>query len=167
MSQGFDFHNEEEDQANDEAKYLLFRLDNDLYGTPLLGVREVIEPQPTKHIPNTVSYFKGLINIRGQVVGTLDLRIRLDYPVSEGKKQALLVFETETGAVAAVVDMVEAVIKIEEKDLHKKPNVRSHVPLEFLLGVTSYQGQLVTLIDLNRAFSQEDLVEVRHGKLAG
>lgn len=165
MRQDFE-QTDEAARETEESKYLLFRLDGDLYGTPLLGVREVIEPQPVKHIPNTVSYFNGLINIRGQVVGALDLRLRLNYPTADGRKRALLVFETETGTVAALVDLVEAVIEVEEKDLHKKPNVRSHVPLEYLIGVTTYQGQLVTLIDLNRTFSQEDLVEVRRGKLA-
>jgi purine-binding chemotaxis protein CheW len=153
-------------EAADESKYLIFRLGSEIYGTPLLGVREVLEPQPAKPIPNTAEHFLGLINIRGQIIGVVDLRIRFEYPVLESPSVAFLVFETESGPIAAVVDKVEAVVRIDEAQLHKKPNIRSQVPVEFLIGATSHQNQLVTLIDLNKTLSKEDYVAIQKAKLA-
>jgi purine-binding chemotaxis protein CheW len=150
----------------DESKYLVFRLGSEIYGTPLLGVREVLQPHTPKPIPNTSSHFKGLINVRGQIIGVVDLRIRFEYPLFEGSSVAFLVFETETGPIAAIVDKVEAVVKIDESHLHKKPNIRSQVPVEFLIGASSHHGQLVTLIDLNKTLSREDYVQIQKAKLA-
>jgi purine-binding chemotaxis protein CheW len=124
-----------------------------------------VQPQTPKHVPNTVPYFKGLINIRGQVVGLVDLRVRFGYQSTENAKQALLVFDTEAGPIAATVDHVEAVIRTEDKDIHKNPNIQSQVPMEFMIGVIHHQDRLVTLIDLNRTFSQEDYVEIGRGKI--
>lgn len=153
-------------EAHDESKYLIFRLGSEAYGTPLLGVREVLQPLKPKPIPNTAPHFKGLINIRGQILGVVDLRTRFDYAAQMEPSTAYLVFETETGPIAAIVDKVEAVVKFEESQVHKKPNIRSQVPVEFLIGASSHQGQLVTLIDLNRTLSKEDYVQIQKAKLA-
>jgi purine-binding chemotaxis protein CheW len=153
-------------ESSDESKYLIFRLGAEIYGTPLLGVREVLQPQAPKPIPNTAEYFKGLINVRGQILGVVDLRIRFDYPVTSFASVAFLVFETETGPIAAIVDKVEAVVRIDESQLQKKPNIRSQVPVEFLIGASSHQGQLVTLIDLNKTLSKEDYVAIQKAKLS-
>lgn len=153
------------DQA-DEAKYLIFRLGTEIYGTPLLGVREVLQPHPPKPIPNTAPHFMGLINVRGLIMGVVDLRVRFEYPIVENPSVAFLVFETESGPIAAVVDKVEAVVKIDEGQLHKQPNIRSQVPVEFLIGASSHRGQLVTLINLNKTLSKEDYVQIQKAKLA-
>ena len=135
-----------EEEMIDEAKFLIFQLGTELYGTPLLGVREVLQPIRPKPIPNTVKHFLGLINVRGQILGVVDLRLRFDYEALENTAVASLVFETEAGPIAAIVDRVVAVTKIDDEHLQKKPNIRSQVPIEFLLGATNYQGNLVTLI---------------------
>ncbi len=154
----------------DDAKFLIFRLGDELYGTPLLGVRQVLQFQSAKSVPNTAKHFKGLVSVRGQIMGVVDLRIRFNYPVIESKANAFLVFETDSGPLAAIVDRVEAVMRLSEEQLasqaQNKPNIKIQIPLEFLLGATSFQDQLVTLIDLNKTLSSEDYVEIQKAKLA-
>jgi len=157
--------NQEFDPA-DECKYLIFRLGSDAYGTPLLGVREVLETQSAKPIPNTAPYFKGLINVRGQIIGVVDLRLRFDYPAVESPALAYMLFETDTGPFAAIVDKVEAVVRIDDVSLQKKPNIRTQIPVDFLIGASTYEGSLVTLIDLNKTLSAEDYVLIQKAKLA-
>lgn len=155
-----------ENEANENSKYLVFRLGTELYGTPLLGVREVLEPLNPKPIPNTVEHFKGLINVRGQIMGVVDLRGRFGYPRESPVTLAYLIFETDAGPIAAIVDKVEAVYRFEDAQAQKKPHIRSQVPMDFLLGASTYQNQLVTLIDLNKTLSGEDYVEIKRAKMA-
>jgi purine-binding chemotaxis protein CheW len=150
----------------DDSKYLIFRIGNESYGTPLLGVREVLESQTPKPIPNTAPHFKGLINVRGQIIGVVDLRVRFGYPASTSPSLALMVFETETGAFAAIVDKVEAVIKIDEKELNQNPHIRSQIAHQFLIGAASYDGGLVTLVDLNKILSTDEYVQIQKAKLS-
>jgi purine-binding chemotaxis protein CheW len=145
------------DPSLEADRYLIFRLGHELYGTPLLGVREVVENQPAKSVPNTVPHFKGVINIRGQIVGVIDLRMRFDHPAAETPNTALMVFETNSGPMAALVDKVESVVKIEEQYIVRRPNVRSMRSLEFLIGIAQDDGRLVTLVDLNKTLGNEEL----------
>lgn len=162
-----DMNQEDADSENpNELRYLLFRVGADAYATPLLGVREVLETQIAKPIPNTAPHFKGLINVRGQIIGVVDLRVRFNYPEISGSTNALMLFETETGPIGAIVDRVEAVVKIDHTQVQAKPNIRSQIPVEFLLGATNYDGCLVTLIDLNKTLSHDDYVQIQKAKVA-
>lgn len=145
---------------NDEARYLLFRIAGELYGTPLLGVREVVEPQEPKPIPNTVSFFSGVINLRGQVVGVMDLRKRFGHEATHQAGMALMVFDTESGPIAALVDAIESVTQIPRSNIEAKPAVRTNVPVDYLIGIGKHGGRLVSLIDLNHILGIEELKAV-------
>jgi purine-binding chemotaxis protein CheW len=153
--------NEEEDNQ----RYLLFRLGEELYGSPILGIREVVEPQEPKPIPNTVPYFLGVINIRGEIVGVIDLRIRFNHQVTRAQHNAMIVFETEAGPLAALVDKVEAVSQIADDAIEKKPNIKAAVEVEYLIGVSKGTERMATLIDLNRALSAEELRVIRSARV--
>ena len=143
---------------DDDARYLLFKVGGELYGTPLLGIREVVEPQDAKPLPNTAPFFSGVINIRGQVVGVVDLRKRCE--VKKHNRMALMVFDTESGPLAALVDEIEGVVQIPPAQIESKPAVRCHVSVNYLLGIGNQEGRLISLIDLNRVLGSEELKAV-------
>lgn len=154
-------HNEDSD------RYLLFTIGVELYGTPLLGVREVVEPQTPKPIPNTVKFFTGVINIRGQIVGVVDMRVRFGATPDEQGGRAMVVFDTDTGPIAALVDHVESVANIPHEDINRNPNLKTEVSTEFLIGIGHFNERLVTLIDLNKTLAAEDMAFLRASKLTG
>lgn len=148
--QGEGLHRANMDQENIENKFLLFRLGDELYGTPLLGVREVVEPQAPKPIPNTAKHFSGVINIRGEIVGVIDLRTRFNHKAEERPHMALMVFKTDGGPMAGLVDKVESVINFSEKDIERNPNIGIEVHREALIGIGKHNKRLITLLDLHK-----------------
>lgn len=143
--------------AQEENRYLIFSLGREMFGTPLLGVREVVEPLAPKPVPNTRPFFTGVINIRGEIVGVMDLRARFQQTPKSEPGQAMMVFETSTGTEAALVDRIEAVAKISEKNIELQPNVRSNIPSDYLLGVAKEGERLVTLIDLRKVLEEQEV----------
>ena len=142
---------------DDDTRFLLFRVGGELYGTPLLGIREVVEPQEPKPIPNTVSFFSGVINLRGQVIGILDLRKRFGCEATQHPGMALMIFMTESGPLGALVDGIESVAKIPPEGIDAKALVRTHVPPDYFIGIGNQDGRLVSLIDLNKVLGAEEL----------
>lgn len=141
----------------DLDRYLIFILNEELYATPLMGVREVVEMQKPKQIPHTVPSFLGVINIRGEIVGVIDLRLRLGYEAKELGNEAMMVFDTGGGAIAAIVDAMDGVVRIPGDSIDRKPSIESRLPLDFLLGVGRVKDRLVTLIDLAKVLKQEEV----------
>jgi purine-binding chemotaxis protein CheW len=151
--------------SEDSDRFLLFSIAEELFGTPLLGVREVVEPQNPKPIPNTVKFFTGVINIRGQIVGVIDLRLRFGQTPDDNRGRAMIVFDTDTGPIAALVDAVESVISIRPSHINFSPNLKTEVSADYLIGIGHHNERLITLIDLNKTLSTEELAFLRASKL--
>ncbi len=147
-----------ETNVNDD-RYLIYRIGDETYGTPLLDVREVVEYQKPKFMPNMESYFSGVINIRGSIVGVVDMRLRFGQTSAVAKMPALLICESDRGSIAAVVDQVEAVVSIPDTEIEKKPPVVAKVEQEYLLGVAKIQGRLITLIDLKSSLTEMKVIQ--------
>ncbi len=152
-------------QELDSHKFLLFKLNAELYATPLLAVKQVVENQTVKMIPNTAPYFLGLINYRGQIMGLVDLKKRFQMPETEVAKKTFLIFDSDSGPIAAQVDHVEAVISLDDDKIEKNPNIKTDVPTHYMIGVAQFNDEMITVIDLNKSFSSEDYVHIQSTKL--
>ena len=145
----------------DAAKFLIFLVGEELFGVPLMGVREVVEPQKVKKIPNTVDYFMGVINIRGEIVGVIDLRLRFNQQAKDNPYMAMIIFESAVGPIGAIVDKVESVTELEKADIDDAPNIAADVPMDYLVGIGKIKNSLVTLINLNEVLGSETLTKLR------
>ena len=139
---------------------MVFQVGSELYGTPLLRVREVLEYHQPKKLPGTVPHFLGVMNIRGEIIGIIDLPAKFDCPSKVQSTTAMMVFQTQEGSLAAVVDRVEAVISLSDQDIEKKPNVRVKVPMDYFIGIAKHKLGLITLIDLEKILGIEELVQM-------
>jgi chemotaxis signal transduction protein len=59
-----------------EAKYLTFNMADEEYGIGILKIKEIIGMMPITSLPQTPTFVKGVINLRGKVIPVLDLRLR-------------------------------------------------------------------------------------------
>src|SRR5262245_61525243 len=137
------------ESAGDD-KYLVFQLGTNLFATPLIEVREVIEYHPPKAIPHTAPFFKGVINIRGEIVGVIDLRQRLEIQGSE-TPMAQLIFESEAGSLAAIVDKVLSVTVITEANLDRRVAAHSQQgDNQYFIGVGKAENKILTVVSLSK-----------------
>ena len=58
------------------GKYLTFVLSSQVYGVPVLAVREIIRLCPITPVANMPPHVRGVINLRGRVIPVVDLRVR-------------------------------------------------------------------------------------------
>lgn len=151
---------DEEFESQDTEKYLVYQLGEEIFASPLMEVREVMEYRAAKPIPHTAAFFKGVLNIRGEIVGVVDLRIRLGVK-SAAAPTAQLIFDCETGPLAAVVDRVHAVSIIAEKDMDRNPGVSApNADRSYFLGVGRVEDQLVTVISLRKILNKDQAVDL-------
>ncbi|MGE0526526.1 MAG: chemotaxis protein CheW [Bdellovibrionales bacterium] len=144
-----------EDHSTD--KYLIYQLAADLFATPLLEIRGVIEYQAAKPIPHTAAFYEGVINLRGEIVGVIDLRVRLNIG-GAGTPNCQLVFDTDVGPLAATVDRVLSVSALTEADIDRRTAVTgSNRDRPYFLGVGRHGERLVTLISLHKLVEMSQL----------
>lgn len=156
---------EEENKIEEgESQYLIFDLDEHRYGTLLLSIREIVECKKVKPVPNTIVSFLGVMNLRGQIIGVIDLRSRFleAEPSLDGE---LLVFETEVGPIGALVDKVISVTDISAENIEFRPNIVCSIPIEYLTGIARVGDELITIVDLARVLQSEELISIDESKI--
>ncbi|OFZ19495.1 MAG: hypothetical protein A2Z20_02910 [Bdellovibrionales bacterium RBG_16_40_8] len=142
---------------DNEIRFIIYKIGEELYGSPLLSVREVLEFQKPKYMPNMVKYFSGVINVRGVIVGVVDMRVKFGFSEDISRKTAMLLCDTDNGLVAAIVDSVECVLQITAEELDKNPPIKSRIARDYLIGVAKIKGDLITIVDLHKSLANDEL----------
>lgn len=162
-------HSQVDLESSDDHRYIIFYLGQELYATPLTATREVVEVLPTKAIPNTVESFIGVCNLRGQIVGVVDLRRRFAIPENGAEGSGVyFVFDVNGGAIAAQIDSILCVDLIPPESLDTKPNLVTKFPQKYIIGIAKYRDRLVTVVDFRSILSHEELIslEIQEKKAA-
>lgn len=128
-----------------------FRLGELQIGIDVMLVQEVIRRQEATRVPLASEVIHGLINLRGEIVTTIDLRRRFGLtPHSEQDETMNVVIRTPDGPVALVVDEIGDVIDADETLFELPPPTLTGAHREFITGVFKLDGALLLLIDLER-----------------
>src|SRR6187401_314680 len=92
-------------RAAKPGRYLTFKLGQESYGLPELGVREIIRLCPITPVPKMPKYIKGVINLRGKVIPILDLRAKFQLSSdSYGERACIIV--VQLGSLPAAVTLM-------------------------------------------------------------
>ena len=145
-----------------EGKYLTFSLAGEEYGIGILKVREIIGMLSITPVPQTPSFVKGVINLRGQVIPVVDLRLKFGMPELEyTERTSIIVVEVKGQAgnipIGIVVDSVSEVVSIRESEVEDTPTFGTRLDTEYILGMAKSEGGVKILLDIDRVLSGEEL----------
>ncbi len=154
--------------ANREGKYLTFSLAGEEYGIGILKVKEIIGLMAITTVPQTPSYVKGVINLRGKVIPVVDLRLKFGMEPMEYTDRTCIVVVEIRGAertvlMGIVVDSVSEVLNIKGSEIEDTPNFGSKLNTAFILGMAKTNDSVKILLDIDRVFREEDLNVVEAG----
>lgn len=144
--------------ATDGSQFLTFNLGEELYGVDILRVQEIKGYTAVTKIPNTPSYIKGVLNLRGTIVPIVELRTKFGMPTIEYTMfTVIIVVVVKEKVMGLVVDAVSDVLDIDKKDIQAPPNFGARINVSFMNGIGKSGDKLVTLLDIDRMLSGEDL----------
>lgn len=99
-------------------RYLVFVLGESRYAVPLQFVREIVEVPTVTPLPDLPSYVRGAVNLRGNVVVVVDVRLRLGIAgASNARRPVMVVVAYEGQRLGFVVDAVRDVTTIDPMDI--------------------------------------------------
>src|SRR5687767_11797892 len=96
-------------------RYICFRLGDEEFAIPLLSVREVIGVPNVTPVPQTPSYFLGIMNLRGLVISVMDLRLKMNIKGKDSAESTVIILDLGNYNLGVLVDEVISVIAIDEK----------------------------------------------------
>jgi len=152
-------------------QYLTFRLGEEVFATDVAKVREVLDFTTITRIPRTPEYMSGVINLRGNVVPVVDLRLCFEMSKTEKTVSTCIVVvemlvDGESCVIGALADSVEEVIDLEPESIQPPPRIGTKIRTEFIRGMGKRDSQLIMILDIDRVFSADEISAVRSAELA-
>jgi purine-binding chemotaxis protein CheW len=151
--------------ASMAGKYLTFELGGEVYGLEILKVHEIIGIMTVTRVPKMPCFVRGVINLRGQVIPVVDLRLKFELEQKEDtEKTCVIVVQVRCGSgtvtMGAIVDEVSEVLNIPAEAIEPAPSFGASVDTDFILGMGKVGQKVVMLLDVDRVLSQGEIAEV-------
>lgn len=154
----------EDDEEFDDAqkdRFMTFIIGQQNFGFEILHVTEIVGLDDITEVPDVPHYVKGMINLRGNVIPVIDIRLRFGMDEKEyDERTCVIVVTMDSSTVGMVVDRVNEVSVFREEDISVPPQGgKSNVDGDYIKGM-GRQGDKVTIL--------LDMMELLYGdKLPG
>jgi purine-binding chemotaxis protein CheW len=143
---------EAEDTQKD--KYLTFHLAEENYGLDIGDVIEIICVQKITQVPDMPPYIKGVINLRGQVIPVMDMRLRFHLsPQEYDQRTCIVVTEMVGQTMGLVVDRVNEVVDIPESQVEPPSAQSAGHAGSYVKGFGKVGDSVKVLLDVGRLFN--------------
>ena len=144
------------------GKYLTFRLDAEEFGLEILKVQEIIKMMDITRVPRTPGFVRGVINLRGKVIPIVDLRLKFDMESRETtEKTCIIVVQVRRKdavvTMGIIVDEVSEVLDVAGEQIEPAPEFGGVVDTSFILGMGKVGDRVVTLMDVDKVLSGEEV----------
>ena len=147
--------------ATDGNQYLTFTLGEEEYGVEILKVQEIKGFSAITPIPNTPSYIKGVMNLRGTIIPVVDLRSKFGMSEAEYNQFTVIIVVTVgTKVMGVIVDAVSDVLNIPKSDIQETPDFGAQVEARFISGMAKAGEKLVVLVDIDKVVNSADAPDV-------
>lgn len=140
-------------------EFLSFVVEGEEYGVPILDVREVRGWSPVREVPNSPSFMKGVLEIRGEYVPIVDLRMRFGLSAALiGSTTVVIVLnDTQKHPLGIIVDGVSEVYPLSEEQIKPSPYVANDVDHHYVRGIASVTNGHLILLNLEALFDTAQL----------
>lgn len=152
-------HAKPADQAAVQGReYLTFRLGDEEYGVDILRVQEIRSYDPVTRIANAPGFIKGVINLRGNIVPIVDMRVRLQLGLAAyDPTTVVIILNVDTRTVGVVVDGVSDVVALKPDELRPPPELGGALDTRYVTGLGAMEDRMLILIDIESLINEDIL----------
>lgn len=138
------------------SRHLCFNLGPEEYSIPLLTVKEVIGLPEITSVPQSPPYFLGIMNLRGQVISVVDLRLKLSIKPTASEETSVVILDMGELNLGVVVDKVNSVHMLSSDKITEKPILETKNNYDYILGVFRKEERIVMMLDPYKSLSIDD-----------
>jgi purine-binding chemotaxis protein CheW len=146
------------------TQYLTFKLGDEVFALDIGKVREVLDFTAVTKVPQTPDFMRGVINLRGNVVPVVDMRLKFGMSQTEKTVNTCVIIteidvDGETTVVGAMADSVQEVLDLEPEQIEPPPRIGSKMNTDFIMGMGKHNDQFIIILNIDKVFSGIELAD--------
>lgn len=141
-----------------ERQFVVFGLAKEEYGIEISWVKEIVRFQEVTKIPEAPAFVKGIINLRGEVIPIVDLKLRYYRQESEiTDNTRIVVMKMGEQTVGIIADEVSEVLSIPEEAIEATPGILMEFNNNGIAGVGKVDNRLLILLKVEQILAKEEI----------
>ncbi|MDO7673809.1 MAG: chemotaxis protein CheW [Reinekea forsetii] len=141
-----------------EEEFLSFVLGDENYALDIMSVKEIRGYEAVTKIANAPAFVKGVLNLRGDIVPIVDLRIKFDIgQATYDEFTIVIMLSVSDRIVGVVVDAVSDVIKLSAQAILPPPEFGVSFNSRFLRGLATVENKMIILVNIAALIGSDEL----------
>ena len=132
------------DDTVDSQQYLIFVAGHLKLGVVAEYVVEILHNQVITYLPMVPDFIRGIINMRGQMIPILDIRVRLGMPSKE-EDSLVVVINMGDVQLGILADAVDQMLDIPKVYIHPLPANSTQVLVSGMCSLPDGSGTMMVL----------------------
>lgn len=139
------------------TQYIVIKIDNEQYGIDIKYIDNIVRMQKITRVPKVQRYFKGVINLRGEVIPVMDLRVKFNMEkMEETKDTRIIILKLDKqSTVGIIVDAVREVVSLKETDMEKVTTNAADSRTQYISMIGKHENELISIINIISLVSEE------------
>ncbi len=141
-------------------QFIVIKIGEEQYGIDIRYVDNILRMQKITRVPHVQHYFKGVINLRGEVVPVMSIRLKMNLSddVITNKSRIIIIKFENNAPIGIVVDEVKEVVTLDERSIDKVSKNGGAQEPTFITGVGKVDENLISLLDLTTIINEKETV---------
>ena len=143
-------------EVGETTQFIVIKLGDEQYGIDIKYIDNIVRMQHITRVPKVDAYLKGVINLRGEVIPVMSIRVKMGLEADvETKSSRIIILKLEQqGTIGVIVDEVQEVVTLDNDQIEKIAYDSKEEKDSFLCGIGKCEGGLISLLDLNAVVSE-------------
>ena len=138
------------EESDTLVQYIVVKIGNEQYGINIQYIDNIVRSQKITRVPKTQKYYKGVINLRGEIIPVMSIRLKLglEDDVFTDKTRVIIV-KVENATIGVIVDQVKEVVTLDEENTEKiTRTANDDAAAGYISGIGKSKGELISLLDI-------------------
>lgn len=142
----------------DATQFIVTKIGNEQYGIDIQYVNNIVRMQKITRVPKAPHYYKGVINLRGEIIPVMSLRLKFGLEEIELTKDArIIILKTDKqNSVGIIVDAVSEVVVLNDADTEKATLDSNDSRMQYIAMVGKYEDSLISIINAAGLISEKE-----------
>ncbi len=132
--------------STEKVLFVEFSMGEENYAIPISKTKEMISIPKTTIVPNMPKYFIGIVNLRGEIIPIIDLRVKFGITPIKNKGESVIILDMNGSYIGIIVDCINKVLSVSYSELGEVQNIESQMSSKFLDGIYMKENEKMTII---------------------
>ena len=139
-----------EQETETAVQYIVVRIGNEQYGINIKYIDNIVRNQKITRVPKTQTYYKGVINLRGEIIPVMSIRLKLGLEDDEfTDKTRIIIVKIEGATIGVIVDQVREGVTLDDDNTEKITRTsRDDAASGYISSIGKSKGELISLLDI-------------------